>query len=52
MASLVVFSLDSVITAVGMVVAVGVMLVSAKSIGTFEEKQPTVKILASLDARK
>jgi predicted tellurium resistance membrane protein TerC len=52
-----VFSLDSVITAVGMVdrvgimiaaviVAVGVMLVSAKSIGEFVERHPTVKMLA------
>jgi predicted tellurium resistance membrane protein TerC len=53
----VVFSLDSVITAVGMVdkvgimiaavvVAVGVMLVSARSIGEFVERHPTVKMLA------
>ncbi len=52
-----VFSLDSVITAVGMVdkvgimiaavvVAVGVMLVSARSIGEFVERHPTVKMLA------
>ena len=53
----VVFSLDSVITAVGManeliimvlavVIAVGVMMVSAKSISEFVENHPTVKMLA------
>ena len=53
----VVFSLDSVITAVGMaedveimiaavVIAVGVMLVSAGYISEFVEKHPTLKILA------
>jgi predicted tellurium resistance membrane protein TerC len=53
----VVFSLDSVITAVGMVphisvmviamvLAVGVMLVFANPIGTFVERHPTLKILA------
>jgi len=53
----IVFSLDSVITAVGMaedvavmilavVIAVGVMLVSADSIGAFVERHPTVKMLA------
>lgn len=53
----VVFSLDSVITAVGMaqqiwvmvaamVISVGVMLVAAKSVGDFVDKHPTVKILA------
>ena len=53
----IVFSLDSVITAVGMVdhieimivamvIAVGVMLVSARAIGEFVEKHPTIKILA------
>jgi predicted tellurium resistance membrane protein TerC len=53
----IVFSLDSVITAVGMakdlpvmilavVIAVGVMLFSAKSIGDFVERHPTIKILA------
>jgi predicted tellurium resistance membrane protein TerC len=53
----IVFSLDSVITAVGMasqlwvmvvamVIAVGVMLVSAASIGDFVERHPTVKMLA------
>jgi predicted tellurium resistance membrane protein TerC len=53
----VVFSLDSVITAVGMVdevavmiaaviVAVGVMMVSAGSIGSFVDRHPTVKMLA------
>ena len=53
----IVFSLDSVITAVGMaehvgvmiiavIVAVGVMLFSAGPISTFVEKHPTVKMLA------
>jgi predicted tellurium resistance membrane protein TerC len=53
----IVFSLDSVITAVGMaediavmvlavVVAVGVMLVSSSTIGEFVERHPTVKMLA------
>ncbi|MCB0391960.1 MAG: TerC family protein [Bdellovibrionales bacterium] len=53
----IVFSLDSVITAVGMakqisimvlamVISMVVMLISAKSIGDFVEKNPTVKILA------
>ncbi len=53
----IVFSLDSVITAVGMVeqigvmviaiiLAVGVMLLSAESISTFVNERPTVKILA------
>lgn len=53
----IVFSLDSVITAVGLVdqvsimaiaivVAVGVMLLAAKSIGDFVDKHPTIKILA------
>jgi predicted tellurium resistance membrane protein TerC len=53
----VVFSLDSVITAVGLVehvsimaiaivVAVGVMLIAAKPIGDFVDEHPTVKILA------
>jgi predicted tellurium resistance membrane protein TerC len=53
----IVFSLDSVITAVGMVdevgvmiaaviVAVGVMLISAGPIGRFVERHPTVKMLA------
>src|SRR5688572_13496203 len=53
----IVFSLDSVITAVGMaedvavmilavVVAVGVMLVSSRPIGAFVERHPTVKMLA------
>jgi predicted tellurium resistance membrane protein TerC len=53
----IVFSLDSVITAVGMVdqvevmiaaviAAVGVMLLSAGSISRFVEKHPTVKMLA------
>ncbi len=52
-----VFSLDSVITAVGMVdhvsimataivIAVGVMLLAARSIGDFVEDHPTIKILA------
>ena len=53
----VVFSLDSVITAVGMaddvsvmvlavVIAVGVMLISSGTIGEFVERHPTVKMLA------
>ena len=53
----IVFSLDSVITAVGMandlpvmvtavVIAVGVMMVSAGAIGEFVERHPTIKILA------
>jgi predicted tellurium resistance membrane protein TerC len=53
----IVFSLDSVITAVGMaedlgvmvtavVVAVGVMMVAAGSISSFVEGHPTVKMLA------
>jgi predicted tellurium resistance membrane protein TerC len=53
----IVFSLDSVITAVGMaedvavmivavVIAVGVMLVSAGGISNFVERHPTVKMLA------
>jgi len=53
----VVFSLDSVITAVGMVdelavmiaavvVSVGIMLVSAGPIGEFVDRHPTVKMLA------
>lgn len=52
-----VFSLDSVITAVGMadeigvmiaavVIAIGVMLVSAKAISDFVNRHPTVKMLA------
>ncbi len=52
-----VFSLDSVITAVGMaesaavmitavVLAVGVMMLAAKSVSGFIEKHPTVKMLA------
>jgi predicted tellurium resistance membrane protein TerC len=52
-----VFSLDSVITAVGMaedvavmiiavVIAVGVMLLSSRAIGEFVERHPTVKMLA------
>jgi len=53
----IVFSLDSVITAVGMaedvavmilavIIAVGVMLVSAGAISEFVDRHPTVKILA------
>jgi predicted tellurium resistance membrane protein TerC len=53
----IIFSLDSVITAIGMadeiavmvaaiVIAVGVMLVSAKAIGEFVERHPTLKMLA------
>jgi predicted tellurium resistance membrane protein TerC len=53
----IVFSLDSVITAVGMVeqvsimviaivIAVGVMMFAAKPIGTFVDRHPTIKMLA------
>jgi len=53
----IVFSLDSVITAVGManhievmiaavIIAVGIMLLSASSISNFVNKHPTVKMLA------
>ncbi len=53
----IVFSLDSVITAVGMANQIGIMiaamlismlimLVSAKSIGDFVERHPTIKVLA------
>jgi len=53
----IVFSLDSVITAVGLVdelavmviaivVAVGVMMLAAKPIGDFVDRHPTIKILA------
>jgi hypothetical protein len=53
----IVFSLDSVITAVGMaddlivmvlavIIAVGIMLLSAGSISTFVNRHPTVKVLA------
>ncbi len=53
----IVFSLDSVITAVGMVdhlsimviaivIAVGIMMVAAKSIGDFVDRHPTIKMLA------
>jgi predicted tellurium resistance membrane protein TerC len=53
----IVFSLDSVITAIGMaedvivmivavIIAVGVMLLSSNAIGEFVEKHPTVKMLA------
>jgi predicted tellurium resistance membrane protein TerC len=53
----IIFSLDSVITAVGMaddievmviavVVAVGVMMFAAKAIGEFVDRHPTVKMLA------
>jgi predicted tellurium resistance membrane protein TerC len=53
----IVFSLDSVITAVGLVnqvsimalaiiIAVGVMLLAAKTIGDFVDAHPTIKILA------
>lgn len=52
-----VFSIDSVITAVGLadhiqvmviaiVVAVGVMMVSAKAVGQFVDRHPTIKMLA------
>ncbi|NTU68738.1 MAG: TerC family protein [Chlorobiaceae bacterium] len=53
----IVFSLDSVITAVGLandipvmilsiMIAVGIMMVSSKSIGDFVDRHPTVKMLA------
>ncbi len=53
----VIFSLDSVITAVGMVneipimiaavvIAAGVMIISATSIGNFVDRHPTIKMLA------
>jgi predicted tellurium resistance membrane protein TerC len=53
----IVFSLDSVITAVGMVdeisvmiaavvVAIGVMLIAAEAVSAFVDRHPTVKILA------
>lgn len=52
----IVFSLDSVITAVGLaghvqvmiaiVLSVGVMMVSARAIGEFVDRHPTIKILA------
>ena len=53
----IVFSLDSVITAVGMadhvsimviaiVIAVGVMMFSAKAIGEYVDRHPTIKMLA------
>ncbi len=52
-----VFSVDSVVTAVGLadhlavmiiaiVVAVGVMMVSAKAVGQFVDRHPTIKMLA------
>ena len=53
----IVFSLDSVITAVGLadhvavmvaaiVIAIGVMMIAAKPIGEFVEEHPTIKMLA------
>ncbi|PWS21359.1 hypothetical protein DKP78_23995, partial [Enterococcus faecium] len=53
----IIFSLDSVITAVGLsdhlfimmaavVIAVGVMMFAARSIGDFVERHPSVKMLA------
>ena len=53
----IIFSLDSVITAVGMadhvpvmvlaiVIAVGVMMFAAKAIGDFVDAHPTIKMLA------
>ena len=53
----IVFSLDSVITAVGMaddlvvmvlavIIAVGIMMLSSRSIGGFVNQHPTVKVLA------
>ena len=42
----IVFSLDSVITAVGMVDRIGVMMIAAKPIGDFVDRHPSVKVLA------
>jgi predicted tellurium resistance membrane protein TerC len=53
----IIFSLDSVITAVGLanhlevmilaiVIAVGIMLISAKIVGDFVDTHPTIKMLA------
>ena len=53
----IIFSLDSVITAVGMarqlwvmitavIIAIGVMMLAASSISAFVERHPTVKMLA------
>lgn len=42
----IVFSFDSVITAVGMVNQIGVMLVAAKPIGEFVDRHPSIKVLA------
>ncbi len=53
----IVFSLDSVITAVGMaenlvvmilaiVIAIGVMMLAAQSVSEFVERNPTIKVLA------
>jgi len=53
----IVFSLDSVITAIGLaehvtimmaaiIIAVGVMMLSAKAIGNFVDEHPTIKMLA------
>src|SRR6185295_13547673 len=42
----IVFSLDSVITAVGMVDELWVMMASAETISAFVHKHPTVKMLA------
>jgi predicted tellurium resistance membrane protein TerC len=42
----VVFSLDSVITAVGRVDELGVMIIAAGPIGSFVERHPTIKMLA------
>ena len=53
----IIFSLDSVITAVGMakdvevmviaiIIAVGVMMFAAKAIGEFVERHPSIKMLA------
>lgn len=53
----IVFSLDSVITAVGMaehvpvmvlaiIIAVGIMMIMAKAIGDFVDRHPTIKMLA------
>jgi predicted tellurium resistance membrane protein TerC len=42
----IVFSLDSVITAVGLVDHVSIMLIAAEPIGDFVDKNPTIKMLA------
>ena len=42
----IIFSLDSVITMAAVVIAVGVMMFAARSIGDFVERHPSVKMLA------